>query len=801
KEGLYSTVSVEKYRLQNAIFLKNDGKIEGGVPIYPGKTRADMATQLLLSHLPLLFHSSPQNVLVIGLGSGVTSGAALTHPNVILDTVEIEPSVVEAIQKIPAFHPYLHGLFQNSKRSSIFIEDGRRFLKRTIKKYSVIISQPSDPWISGSSALFTQEFFSLAAKKLEQEGLFCQWIQLYHLSSSLFQSLVKTFQSVFPYTYIFKPYSAEEVLLVGSQSPFFLDVKRVQKGFQVPSIQKSLKDGGIQDVKGIFLLYLMGPEEVRNYVKNAVLNRDDNLYIETRAPLYRYSQNRGREILKTIMKNPSDIGKYLQGNHVSFTAQLAIYFALIRKFGHALPLAQRLYEETKRMDFLRLQGDLNFFLEKFQESERLYLKGIQKGGGYHFYFNLACLYTYQGDFHLAKKTLKKLLQIYPTSKEGKYLLHLLSTSKNRLKEKLSQKAWDILYSRLTLYLKKTKKLVSHPQKAEKNPSFTLLTSRLEYCISCEEWGEAHLVLNELRKTWPHHWKTRFLAGWLDFKEGRQKKGIREMENALKNSFYDKKYLFVLGEACREAGFVGWEKKWLRKYAEETALIEKEGLKKIEAFRLYGDYELAIGTLQEMIHKMKSKKEKPASQKKRESEIELLYFRLLEIAIEEYRLLYSFKEKGFPSLPLESFLAFITRRIARALEKRLERILWRYMGHILKKYSKKESGLAYLELRKSLLYFRDQLPSSPFRDKVELNYISILLKIGQKIEAKILLKGYLKRYPNSGWALYHYAFLLEKEGKRKKAWDLYQKVIQVPCPFYLKEKAGKAIIRLSQKDEK
>jgi spermidine synthase len=49
-----------------------------------GKTdasaRGDAATQLMLGHLPLLLHQGAGDVLVIGLGSGMTLGAVERYP-------------------------------------------------------------------------------------------------------------------------------------------------------------------------------------------------------------------------------------------------------------------------------------------------------------------------------------------------------------------------------------------------------------------------------------------------------------------------------------------------------------------------------------------------------------------------------------------------------------------------------------------------------------------------------------------------------------------------------------------------
>ena len=43
-------------------------------------------------------------------------------------------------------------------------------------RYDAIVSQPSHPWTSGASHLYTREFFELVRSKLEPGAIFIQWI-------------------------------------------------------------------------------------------------------------------------------------------------------------------------------------------------------------------------------------------------------------------------------------------------------------------------------------------------------------------------------------------------------------------------------------------------------------------------------------------------------------------------------------------------------------------------------------------------------------------------------------------------
>jgi spermidine synthase len=162
REGAAGTVSVR--RLIGVTSLAIDGKVDAS-------NGSDMATQKLLAHLPLLLHDDPHAVYIIGLGSGVTLGAALRHPVERVVVSEISPEVVAASSMFAKEnHDALH-----DPRARLIVGDGRSHLLLSGDRYDVIISEPSNPWMSGVSTLFTREFFVAARSRLEPGGILCQW--------------------------------------------------------------------------------------------------------------------------------------------------------------------------------------------------------------------------------------------------------------------------------------------------------------------------------------------------------------------------------------------------------------------------------------------------------------------------------------------------------------------------------------------------------------------------------------------------------------------------------------------------
>ena len=100
----------------------------------------------MLGHLPLLLHPQAEDVLVIGLGSGMTLGAVEHYPVQRVDVVELEPAVVEAA--IGFFQPYTNDALNDPRANLITPMDVITLHYRT---NNTILSSPS-PQICGSPA-------------------------------------------------------------------------------------------------------------------------------------------------------------------------------------------------------------------------------------------------------------------------------------------------------------------------------------------------------------------------------------------------------------------------------------------------------------------------------------------------------------------------------------------------------------------------------------------------------------------------------------------------------------------------
>ncbi len=273
RDGVSATVAVQK-QLGYTI-LKVNGKPDAS-------TAGDLPTQALVAHLPLLAHPDPKSALVIGWGSGVTVGAALTHPLDTVTAVELEPAVVEASH----FFDDANGRPLKDPRLELLLNDGRNFLVGTDRRFDVIISEPSNPWLSGVANLFTREYFDAGAARLNEGGIFCQWLQIYEMRPADVETLLATFAHSFQTVYVFRGASGD-LMLLGARTPFSLDFQRIDgRILAAGPVATGLARIGVRSAAALLSRLYLTPPAVAEFTRGAPLNTDDNARIEFQAPLH-----------------------------------------------------------------------------------------------------------------------------------------------------------------------------------------------------------------------------------------------------------------------------------------------------------------------------------------------------------------------------------------------------------------------------------------------------------------------------------------------------------------------------------
>jgi hypothetical protein len=331
--------------------------IIGGKP--DASSRSDMATQVGLGLLPMLFHEGKvEDALVIGLGSGVTIGALLSDPNVRqADVVECAPEVAEAATH---FAPYSGLRFSGTpsrpfdRRLNLIFNDGRNHLLLTAKKYDVISAEPSNPWIAGIGSLFTREAFQLARSRLKPGGVMCQWLQSYQLDRDDFLSVVRTFTAVFPYATLWAVHPGSDYLLFGSEKPLRMRTAALRDSLENPAPAVFLRRVGLDRVERLPAGFIAADAQLRASAAAAVLHTDDNMHLEFNAPralflgATRVTADLWRSEPTDVLNDPEALdAKQLQGLLTAVRVRGLIEDAMLypERRDKALREAHRLYPE------------------------------------------------------------------------------------------------------------------------------------------------------------------------------------------------------------------------------------------------------------------------------------------------------------------------------------------------------------------------------------------------------------------------------------------------------------------------
>ncbi|MFU8848542.1 MAG: fused MFS/spermidine synthase [Opitutales bacterium] len=246
------------------------------------------------SRIPLHIFPQTETICFIGMGTGISAGAALGEkfPKVKrVVTCELSPAVVAAARKwIPEI--MLGGLFSDP-RSSIRIEDGRHYLMATDERFDMINADLFLPYRRGTGSLYSLEHYQTVAKRLNPDGVFVQWLPLYQITSDEFAVIARTMLEVFDQVTMwrnnFEP-GKEKVALIGqlSTGPIsvppsagHLEMLRAVEGLQLNQAHPAMVQ---VEAESVAFFYAGNLSAARKYFANTPINTDNRPLIEYQSP-------------------------------------------------------------------------------------------------------------------------------------------------------------------------------------------------------------------------------------------------------------------------------------------------------------------------------------------------------------------------------------------------------------------------------------------------------------------------------------------------------------------------------------
>ena len=244
RDGRTATVTATRSLPSGRISLATNGKADASLtPVWfrpcdsvGARTplTADAATQTLIPLMTLAYTPKAQTAAIIGQGSGMSSHLLLGSPTLQeLVTIEIEPRMIDGSR---AFYPANRRAFDDP-RSRIVIDDAKSYFASEQRKYDLIISEPSNPWVSGVSGLFTTEFYGRVSTYLSHDGVFGQWLHLYELDDELVLSVLAALQENFRSYEVYQVAHGDVLVVAGNRPRLPEPDWRV---FQSPALQEDL---------------------------------------------------------------------------------------------------------------------------------------------------------------------------------------------------------------------------------------------------------------------------------------------------------------------------------------------------------------------------------------------------------------------------------------------------------------------------------------------------------------------------------------------------------------------------------
>jgi predicted membrane-bound spermidine synthase len=202
RDGRTATVSVRQSPGEKEFALSTNGKPDASISAiwFDSTARGlrpvdgDESTQILLPMITLAHVPQAREGAVIGQGSGMSSHFLLGSPTLQrLTTIDIEPQMVRGSHE---FYPVNRRVFDDP-RSHFVYDDARSVFASSNRKFDFILSEPSNPWVSGVSGLFTDEFYHRVRQYLAPHGIFGQWLHLYEIDDALLLSVVRALHNNF----------------------------------------------------------------------------------------------------------------------------------------------------------------------------------------------------------------------------------------------------------------------------------------------------------------------------------------------------------------------------------------------------------------------------------------------------------------------------------------------------------------------------------------------------------------------------------------------------------------------------
>jgi spermidine synthase len=318
RDGKTTTVSLMDFGTDRS--LRTNGKSDGAINMDPhGPRVSDEITMTLTAAIPLAYRPDATSAAVIGIGTGLTTHTLLGSSALrSVETIEIEPAMAEASRR---FAPRNTNAFADP-RSHIIFDDAKTFFSTHNRKYDIIVSEPSNPWVSGVASLFTGEFYRLARRHLNPEGILVQWFQMYEIDTSLVASVLRALGENFPDYVIYAATGSDLLIIAGEIRTLARPLADLAA---MPGVARELRRVHVNSMWDIEVRRLGGKEALAPLflTYGVPANSDFYPYLDLHAAKYRFLQ-KSAEDLTGLLAYSIPVVALLEGRRKSEPAESSI---------------------------------------------------------------------------------------------------------------------------------------------------------------------------------------------------------------------------------------------------------------------------------------------------------------------------------------------------------------------------------------------------------------------------------------------------------------------------------------------
>jgi len=235
REGECGTYTVWK---QRGLQL---GLRQSGVPCGTFSPRPEIGPQfsgeIVPCVLPLVLHSCPRHMLILGLGSGSGLSACLEFPIEDVTCVEADRTLIDVLET--TFWPAATPNPRDDNRARVLCAEPSLAIQACGGSYDVVYADSGQSSVSQGTAHFTREFYAAAARQLAADGIFAQRFQQVDFGPWPLQSALATLKSVFNHVAAIEV-APGELALLATQSDEGLNRPNLIDRFQTPQARRTL---------------------------------------------------------------------------------------------------------------------------------------------------------------------------------------------------------------------------------------------------------------------------------------------------------------------------------------------------------------------------------------------------------------------------------------------------------------------------------------------------------------------------------------------------------------------------------